>query len=84
MPMLHAGIACIFYVQMHVEPANCKPLEVDDGFSDGQIPLNSPRQVEELRRDEFEDLVHIYVVGRTWKEECRIHGPRIYSCLSKI
>lgn len=76
--------ACIFYVQMHVGPGKCKTLEVDDGFSNGQISLNSPRQVKELRGDEFEDLVHIYVVGRTWKEECCIHGPRIYSCLSKM
>ena len=42
--------------QMKVE------LEINNGLSDGEISLNSPRQIKELSRNELEDLVHVYVV----------------------
>ena len=38
-------------------------LEIDYGFSNGQISLYCPWQVKELSHDEFEDLVDIYVVS---------------------
>lgn len=38
--------------------------EVYDGLADGEVALHRPRQVEELGRDELEDLVHVDVVRR--------------------
>lgn len=38
-------------------------LEINDGFSNGEIPLYSPWQVKEFSHDELEDLVHIYVMS---------------------
>lgn len=40
-------------------------LEVDDGFSNGQVSLNSPWQVKQFGHDELEDLVHIDVMFST-------------------
>lgn len=56
-------------------------LEINNRLSNGQISLDSPRQVEELGCDEFEDLVHIYVVGCTRKEKCCVECFCISSCL---
>lgn len=47
--------------------------EVYDGLADGEVPLDGPRQVEELGRDELEDLVHVDVVRRAREEEGRLH-----------
>jgi hypothetical protein len=47
--------------------------EVYDGLADGEVALHRPRQVEELRRDELEDLVHVDVVRRAREEEGRLH-----------
>lgn len=40
-------------------------LEIDNRLSNGKISLHGPWQIKELCRDEFEDLVHVYVVGCT-------------------
>ena len=40
-------------------------LEIDDGLPNSQISLYRPRQVKELGHNEFENLVHIDVVGCT-------------------
>ncbi|KAF9672966.1 hypothetical protein SADUNF_Sadunf11G0099300 [Salix dunnii] len=45
--------------------AKATPLEVNYGFSDCQVSLYSPWQVEEFGHDIFEDLVHIYVMFST-------------------
>jgi len=37
-------------------------LEVDNGLSNGEISLNSPRQIKDLSHNELEDVVHIDVV----------------------
>uniref|UniRef100_A0A0A9DB92 Uncharacterized protein n=1 Tax=Arundo donax TaxID=35708 RepID=A0A0A9DB92_ARUDO len=55
--------------------------EVYDGLADGEVPLHRPRQVEELRRDELEDLVHVDVVRRAREEEGRLHRSCVCSGL---
>jgi hypothetical protein len=58
-----------------------RDLEVNDGFSNSQISLYRPRQVKELGHYEFENLVHIYVVGGAREEQSRFHCPCICPCL---
>ena len=56
--------------------------EVYDGLADGEVPLHRPREVEELGRDELEDLVHVDVVRRAREEEGRLHRSCVCSGLS--
>ena len=63
---------------------NTWSLEINDGFSNGKIALNCPWQVKEFCCDEFENLVYIDVVCSTWKEQRRIQGLCICSCLPWI
>lgn len=55
--------------------------EVDDGLSHGQVTLHGPWQIEQLSRNELEDLIHIDVVGCTREEQGGIEGFRVRSCL---
>jgi len=55
--------------------------EVYDGLADGEVALHRPRQVEELGRDELEDLVHVDVVRRAREEEGRLHRSCVCSGL---
>lgn len=59
-------------------------LEVDDGLSDRQVTLHGPRQVEQLRGYELEDLVDIDVVGRAREEERGVEGLRVRPSLRNI
>lgn len=56
--------------------------EVYDGLADGEVPLHRPGEVEELGRDELEDLVHVDVVRRAREEEGRLHRSCVCSGLS--
>lgn len=55
--------------------------EVYDGLADGEVPLHRPGEVEELGRDELEDLVHVDVVRRAREEEGRLHRSCVCSGL---
>lgn len=39
--------------------------EVNNGFTNSQIALNSPWQVKKLSHNKLEDLAHIYVMSCT-------------------
>jgi hypothetical protein len=57
--------------------------EVYDGLADGEVALDGAGQVEELGRDELEDLVHVDVVRRTREEEGRLHRSCVCPGLPK-
>lgn len=52
-----------FYKKLYPQNKKIKDnLEINYGFSNGEIALQIPVQIEELGRDELEDFIHIYVV----------------------
>lgn len=56
-------------------------LKIYSRFSDRQVSLYGPRQVKELRGDELENLIDIYVVGGARKEESCFHHSCVCSGL---
>lgn len=69
--------SCTFFCLAFCQCKGVESSKVYDGLADGEVALHRPRQVEELGRDELEDLVHVDVVRRAGEEEGRLHRSRV-------